>query len=178
MIKLYQQGFSYREIAKKVRISIRDISRIIRKFTGEKNSRPEKSNTAKAFQLFLENKTLTEVTMELDIPPTEVESMYTDYLRLENRNTVTVYFEKIKHHMPDFVKYFDIMKKQEHPEKHKIKAIIDNDYVLSKQKERNRELGIENEKSLEFKVKLEMDIQRLQEQYEFYFNQNTNYNTS
>ena len=68
------------------------------------------------------------------------------------------------------------MKKYDHPEKHNIKLIVDNNFVLEKQKEDNHKIKINTEKLSDFKYQLEIDIQILKTQYEFYMRQNSNMN--
>ena len=180
VIKLYLKGYTYREIAKIVHMSIRDISTIIREYRGEgKIIQPvkEKSMTTKAFQHFLENKSLIEMAIELDLPSLEVERMYDDFVRIRYRHLIPQYYSEIKQYFTDFIKYYRIVSKTGEKEINKVKLIIDNDFIISQQESRIHHLDLENQKALEFKIKLEMHIQRLREQYEFYCNQNMAYNT-
>ena len=97
VIEIYQEGLSYREIAKLVRISVRDISIIINDFTGEgRKSMSEKSVRSKAFQMFKDKKSLVDVLIELDLPASEVENMYSDYLKLDHREIITLFHNEIK----------------------------------------------------------------------------------
>lgn len=181
VIELYQEGLSYREIAKLVRISVRDISIIINDFTGEgRKSMSEKSVRSKAFQMFKDKKSLVDVLIELDLPASEVENienMYSDYLKLDHREIITLFHNEIKDCFPDFLKYYKIVKTTNDPQRNKIRSIIDNDYIISKQERRQHELDLENERSLEFKIKLDIEIQKMRQDYEFFMNHNTNYNT-
>ena len=56
VIKLYEEGKTYREIAKEVRISPRDIGNILKEHYKEPQPEPPKSNRAKAFEMFSEGK--------------------------------------------------------------------------------------------------------------------------
>jgi DNA-binding CsgD family transcriptional regulator len=174
VIKLYEEGYTYREIAKIVRISIRDISAIIREYRGEEISSPvkEKSITSKAFQLFLDKKSLIEVAIELDISPLEVEKIHDDFVRLRYTHLIPQYYHEIKLYWPNFIQYYKIVTKMRENEKSKIKIIIDNDYIISQQERRIHQLDLENRKELEFKIKVEADIQKMKEKYEFYCSQN------
>ena len=68
VIELYNKGLTYREIAKGLRMSLRDTSNIIKEYLSKRdNNKPKKSNVAKVFQLFLNGKCLVEVAIELDI---------------------------------------------------------------------------------------------------------------
>jgi hypothetical protein len=171
VIELHLKGLSQREIAKTLKMSLRDVSSIMKEFESKKdNVKPEKSNVAKAIQMYMDDKSPNTVVVELDISPAEAESIYADYLRLANRYAVTELFCKIKDLVPEFITYYKIVRKNngDDKEKIKIKRIIDNDYILSKQEQKKHEQDLENEKSLEFKIKLEMDIQRLRQEYEYF----------
>ncbi|MDQ3083192.1 MAG: hypothetical protein M3Q77_00070 [Thermoproteota archaeon] len=145
---------SYRKIANLVRISVRDISIIINDFTGEgRKLMSEKSVRSKAFQMIKDKKSLVDVLIELDLPASEVENMYADYLKLDHREIITLYYNEIKDCFPDFLKYYKIVKAINDHQRNKIRSIIDNDYIISKQERRQHEQDLENERSLKFKIK-------------------------
>jgi len=130
--------------------------------------------------MFKDKKSLVDVLIELDLPASEVENienMYSDYLKLDHREIITLFNNEIKDCFPDFLKYYKIVKTTNDPQRNKIRSIIDNDYIISKQERRQHELDLENERSLEFKIKLDIEIQKMRQDYEFFMNHNTNYNT-
>ena len=155
VIELYLEGVPYNQIAKIVRISIRDISSIINEYLGIQKTNPEKSNRSKAFLMLKGNKPLVDVVIELDILPSEAEQIHADVVRLEGRGFVNNNFAQVEKDIPGFVKYHNVMKKYDHPEKHNIKLIVDNNFVLEKQKEEYHKIKINT-------------------QYEFYMSQNSN----
>ena len=67
VIRLYEEGKTTREIAKIVKISLRDIGNILREYNKEPEPKPQKSDHAKAFQLFLAGKTPTQVSIIVDL---------------------------------------------------------------------------------------------------------------
>ncbi len=171
VIEFYNKGLAYREIAKTLRMSLRDISAIIKDYLSKRdNIKPEKSNIAKAFQMFVDGKSPKNVVIELDISPIEAENIYVDYIRLDNRYAITELFDKIKDLVPEFIRYYRVVRKHngDEKEKNKIKRSIDNEYIITKQEQKKHEIDLENQKALEFKIKLEMDIQRLRQEYEYY----------
>jgi len=123
VIELYKDGANIRDIARKVHISFSDIGKILRESTGQKEPKPEKSNTAKAFQLFSRGISLTNVTIQLDLNPREVEDMYTSFLGLQGLETIVKFIEEIKEYKVDFLKYVDICKNNK-AEKQKILQIF------------------------------------------------------
>jgi len=57
-----------------------------------------------------------------------------------------------------------------------IKLIVDNNFVLEKQKKEYFKIKINTEKLSDFKYQLEIDIQKMKTQYEFYMSQNSDMN--
>jgi predicted transcriptional regulator len=86
VIKLASQGMTTREIAKAAHISLLDIGKIIRRYTGEETdhqSNPQ-SVTSKAFQMFKENKSRVDVAIALNLESEYVVTLFEDYLCLLN----------------------------------------------------------------------------------------------
>jgi transposase len=63
VIQLTHQGMTTREVAKAARISLVDIGKIIRRYTGEETEYQRKTRlvTSKAFLMFKENKNRVDV---------------------------------------------------------------------------------------------------------------------
>ena len=90
-----KEGKTLKEIAKIVKMSFRDISKIIkayeRKITlqakkGENNQNGQIKKpflSSRAFKLFSDGKKPTEVVIELDIPPEKVEKLWSQFLKSE-----------------------------------------------------------------------------------------------
>ena len=152
-------------------MSLRDISTTIKEYESKRDKvKAEKSNAVKAFQLFLDGRSLVEVAIELDLPASGVEKIYDDFVRLRHQHLIPRFYNEIKQSFPDFIQYYKIVTKLNEGEKNEVKIIIDNDYIISNQEQKKYEIDLENQKSLEFKVKLELDIQRLRQEYEYYHN--------
>lgn len=178
VLKLYfKERKSYRDIAHQLRISLRDISAIINEFTEGKKPRPEKSNTVKAFQLFKKKKSLVDVVEKLNLPPIEVEKIYSDYLKLQHRHEITLCYDQIKEYIPELIQYYNIVYKnnENSKEKDKIRAIIDNDQIIAIQEKKLIELDIETKKLSKFKAGLDADIDRMKPEYEYLLHQLTSY---
>jgi DNA-binding CsgD family transcriptional regulator len=86
VLKLREEGKSYRDIAHQLLISPREISKILKKANGELEEKERKkvvlSNTAKALQLYKKGKSPTEVAIKRDLSPEEAQSLYYKYLSL------------------------------------------------------------------------------------------------
>lgn len=90
VIELYEEGKTYREIAKEVHMSRGDISSIIKRHAGEPQAGPEKVKQqqqeqtidTKVFNLLEEGKTPIQVAINLNLPSAEVTRLHTEYLKL------------------------------------------------------------------------------------------------
>ena len=80
VIQLHQEGKTQREIAKTAHMSVRDISRIIRKLEGIPE---EKSIETQALDLFYQGKKPIEVAVGLNLNAQKTSKLYKDYLKLE-----------------------------------------------------------------------------------------------
>jgi hypothetical protein len=112
IVKLLYEGVKFKDIAKELHVSLSDISKIKRKITGEE---PEKektlSLTSKAFQLFLEKKSLVEVAIILNIQKDEVIKVYSDFLVLHNMGKVAIILKDNVKNLSIFLKWFNYIKK-------------------------------------------------------------------
>src|SRR3954447_16244986 len=89
VVKLLNEGLPYKEIAKRVHVSLSDISTIKRKLTGEEIKKERSlSVPSQSFKLFKEGKSLIDVAIFLDLPKDDVIQNYLDYLTLKNTTKV------------------------------------------------------------------------------------------
>jgi hypothetical protein len=102
VIKLYEEGKTTREIAKIVKISLRDIGIILREYNKEPAPKPQKSDHAKAFQLFSLGKNLIEVSIALDLPFDHIKQYFVEYLELKGMFE----FVNVLKNYPNFIRFF------------------------------------------------------------------------
>ncbi len=117
VIELAQKGKTTREIAKEVHISLKDISRILKKVTGDDEAEKEqrlkdKSEYAKAFKMFKDGLPLEDVAIELDIETPIVLCYYQDYLKLVNMGMLATAYKELKDDLPMFLKLYGRIKKE------------------------------------------------------------------
>jgi DNA-binding CsgD family transcriptional regulator len=115
VLKLREEGKTYRDIAHELRMSPREISRVLKKANGEIEEKERKkivlSNTAKALQLFKKGKSPTEVAIKLDLSPQESQSLYYNYLSLNNVHHLVETFKEFDNDsLQDIINYYDYMK--------------------------------------------------------------------
>jgi hypothetical protein len=113
VIKLYEEGKTTREIAKIVKISLRDIGIILREYNKEPEPKPQKSDHAKAFQLFSIGKTPTQVSIIVDLSYEAVNRWYFEYLSLNNMSDFVNLLRYYQGFLPFFIDIAEKMKRGE-----------------------------------------------------------------
>jgi transposase len=130
VIKLYNQGKTYREIAKEARISPRDIGAILNKVIEEKTEGLEEEDnidsekkqnqeeeqqrhlslSAQAYKLFYDRKTPLEVAIELNLGESEATKFYKEYWKLKQLHNLTIVYEETKGDIEPFLKLYRLSK--------------------------------------------------------------------
>jgi transposase len=129
VIDLYNQGKTYREIAKEARISPCDIGIILNKVDEEKktdgskeeeedNIDSEKNQTqaqqpsvsAQAYKLFSDRKTPLEVAITLNLRESEATKFYKEYWKLKRLHNLTLIYEETKGDIDPFLKLYRLSK--------------------------------------------------------------------
>jgi hypothetical protein len=106
VIKLQNEGKTYREIASIAHVSLRDIKPILKKYERKLESKKEENNqkikkpsiSSQAFKLFSDGKNAVQVAIDLDIDFEKVRKFWTEFLRLKNmRKLYNIYIENEFH---------------------------------------------------------------------------------
>ena len=103
VIQLHKEGKIQREIAQIAHMSIRDISRIIRKL---EEIPKEKSVEIQALDLFQQGKKPIEVAVELNQNAQKISKLYKDYLKLEGFYELVLLYEKINNNLSLFLRLY------------------------------------------------------------------------
>ena len=103
VIQLHQERKTQREIAQIAHMSVRDISKIIRKLEGIPE---EKSIETQALDLFYQGKKPIEVSVELDLKTSKIIRLYKDYLKLEGFHKLVSLYEEINDNLSLFLKLY------------------------------------------------------------------------
>jgi len=103
VIQLHQDGKSQREIAQAARMSVRDISKIIRKSDGILE---EKSVETQALDLFYQGKKPIKVAVELNLNASKTSKLYKDYLKLEGFHKLVSLYDEINDNLSLFLKLY------------------------------------------------------------------------
>src|SRR5918999_2205376 len=116
VIDLYNQGKTIREIAKKVRMSFRDIGIILNKKFAEKaeglkeqhEEIQQLSLAAQAYKLFSEGKTPLEVAIALNLRESEATKLYKEYWKLKQLHNLNMVHEELKGDTEPFLKLYKL----------------------------------------------------------------------
>src|SRR6188472_1378008 len=123
VIELYDQGKSTRDIAKELRMSLRDISSILRKnqvshglpfpiIDNNNNNKSPNQKSTQAYKLYSEGKKPVEVAIQLGLPERQATKYCREYWELEGLYELTFLYEERKHHLPSFIRLHNIMQRQ------------------------------------------------------------------
>ena len=125
VLELYNQGKTYREIAKEARISPRDIGVILKKVVEEKKIEATKeqqtedtendqeqqlSLSTQAYKLFSEGKTPLEVSIALNLRESEATKFYKEYWNLKQLHNLNMVYEETKDDIGYFIKLYNLAK--------------------------------------------------------------------
>ena len=98
----FNQNKNYRQIAKEMKISLRDIGEIVNKAKEEKERLEHKSLLIQAYELFSKGNTTLKVAIKLNLGQAQVTQYYADYLKLSGLDDITKLYLEFK----DDVSYF------------------------------------------------------------------------
>ena len=106
IVDLYNNGSSYREIAKEARVSLRDIKGILDKANGVQSL----SKSSQAYRMFSEGKSPTDVAIALDMREHEVTQLYKESWTLKQLYDLNSIYLETKGDLGSFVKLYKLSK--------------------------------------------------------------------
>src|SRR6188472_2327308 len=125
VLELYKQGKSTRDIAKELRMSLRDISIILRNsqlshgITISKDNKSDNNNNkspnqiaTQAYKLFSEGKKPFEVAIEFGIREAQVSKLFREFWKLKNLNELYEIYSQIRHKLSSFLKLHKVLKRK------------------------------------------------------------------
>jgi transcriptional regulator len=162
VIELRKQDKTYKEIAHQLKISPREISKILKKATGEIEEKERKkivlSKTAQALKLYKKGKSPIDVAIKLDLSTQEANSLYIDYLSLNNLHHFVERFKEFdKDSLQDLIDNCDFIKENGITKEEIVEAI----------KKRNELIKIKEEH-----LNISEELKDLKKQREFYISDN------
>ena len=106
-----EDGLTTREIAKRVKINLSNIGKILREHTGEECSNDKKlSLDSQAFQMFKEGKTPLDVSIGLNLDTESTLYLYQNYARLSNLGDFIKVFKELGKDLSIFLFLYQSLK--------------------------------------------------------------------
>ena len=128
VLELYDQGKNTREIAKELRMSLRDIGFILKKGqlnhgitatmmdnggnNSNNNNQPANEKATQAYKLFSEGKKPVEVAIQLNLSEKEATRFYTEYWRLKRIYGLYQIYQESKGDLSYILKLYRLAKRQ------------------------------------------------------------------
>ncbi len=117
VIDLLNQGVSVPQIAKQAHVSFSEIKKIRMKSTGDVREEQQQEDKKKkplsipsqAFKLFLEGKSIVQVTIGLDLPTDQVLKIHADYLILQKMERVSRVLTENRKNLDAYLGLFDFV---------------------------------------------------------------------
>ncbi len=100
----FNQNKNYRQIAKEMKMSVRDIGEIVNRAKQEKERQEHKSLAVQAYEQFSKGKTPLEVAIILNIGQAQAMAYYWEYLKLVQLDDITKIYQELGSGIWDFVK--------------------------------------------------------------------------
>jgi predicted transcriptional regulator len=132
VLDLYNQGKTYREIAKEARMCPRDIGVIVNKAVKEQELKTDHKNdkenqdtnnsaekklkdqglslSTRAYKLFSKGKALVEAAIALNLGEVEVTRYYKEYLKLKQLHGLYSAYEELEGEIEPFLKLYELSK--------------------------------------------------------------------
>ena len=123
VLELYDQGKSTREIAKELRMSLRDISTILRTNQvnhgiatimddGNNNNKSPNQKSAQAYKLFSEGRKPVDVAIQLSLSEKEATRYFTEYWKLKRLYNLYDIYQESKENLSYILKLYMLLKRQ------------------------------------------------------------------
>jgi DNA-binding CsgD family transcriptional regulator len=142
IVDLYSNGSTYREIAQKARISLRDIKGILDKANGVQSL----SKSSQAYQMFSEGKSPMEVAIALNMRESEVTQLYKESWTLKQIYDLNSIYLETKGDLASFVRLYKLGKESGLNAEHVVSILrLVDDNTLSHLEEKYRNLKLEVE---------------------------------
>jgi transposase len=115
VIRLCKDNKSFREIAKIMHMSFRDIGAIINRWKERERGQLDddiksKSKTTQAIKLFCEGKKPVEVVIALDLPSDEVQAIYSEFWKLKGMYSLAQIHDEVRYDLHSLLRLHNIFK--------------------------------------------------------------------
>ncbi len=143
IVKLHKEGKGTREISKVVHKNFTYVGAVLKRRFPEEyvDNNPSLSKETQAIKMFSEKKTPTQVTIALNITPSECESYYANFWRLERQYELYQIYRDNKPGLREFIRFYKELKKRNVTTRKgfdEILEIVDNNNEINEELETMR----------------------------------------
>ncbi|TVP40156.1 hypothetical protein [Candidatus Nitrosocosmicus arcticus] len=110
VIKLAENGYTTREIAKTVRISLGDIGKILKKHNGEEWLDEKLSTPSRALQMFERGQRPIDVAIHLNLDTDATMNLHRNYYQLRDLDTYSQLLDDLGPDLPKFLYLYQALK--------------------------------------------------------------------
>ena len=161
IIRLRQEGKTYREISKILHVSPSQISAALKEFEG---TNIEPGIQTKAYRMFLKGKRPIDVAIALGIGDEQTTKLWKEYLELSGHYRLLKIGEELKENLQRFLNIYNRIKKkgltleeiEEGIKRTKFEALVDNELVRKEKLSNELDEQIKEQKNIIANLKLEV----------------------
>jgi transposase len=148
----YNKGYTYREIARELRMSPNQIREIIKRHEEKNDAIANKkkmlSLSSQAYKLFSEGKTNVQVAIKLDLPQEQITQFHLEYWRLQNQDELESLYKLAKGKVSVLWKIYKELMIIRRMSIEEVASVMNTDHIyhlarLFKELVRNRGMSIE-----------------------------------
>jgi hypothetical protein len=130
VIEFAEKGFTTREIAKAVRISLGDIGKVLKKYNGEECLDEKLSVSSQALLMFERGQKPLDVAIHLNLCEDATMNLYRSYLKLSCLDKYSQLLDDLGPDLPSFIDLYQILKNNGHLNREFIKDFINQHDTL------------------------------------------------
>ena len=169
VIELAEKGCTTREIAKAVRISLGDIGKILKKYSGEECLDEKLSDSSKALLMFERGQQPLYVAIHLNLCEDATMNLYRSYLKLRCLDKYSQLLDDLGPNLQIFIHLYQTLKNNDHLSREFIKDFINQHNTLGELRSEVRTVN-------DFLIKLEEKKSALEREIECNSKSITRYN--
>ena len=130
VIEFAEKGYTTREIAKAVRISLGDIGKVLKKYNGEECLDEKLSVSSQALLMFERGQKPLDVAIHLNLCEDATMNLYRSYLKLSCLDKYSQLLDDLGPDLPSFIDLYQILKNNGHLNREFIKDFINQHDTL------------------------------------------------
>jgi hypothetical protein len=165
VIEFAEKGYTTREIAKAVRISLGDIGKVLKKYNGEECLDEKLSVSSQALLMFERGQKPLGVAIHLNLCEDATMNLYRSYLKLSCLDKYSQLLDDLGPDLPPFIQLYQILKNNGHLSREFIKDFINQHDTLDELRSEVMWLNDFLIKLAEKKLAFEREVEYISQKY-------------